>query len=71
MSSFFQEQFKKEKVAAKKVWRGYLKILIVFWGIIGVICLFTPAFFLGLGFCGASVYVWYRIKDKKDKPQSV
>lgn len=72
MTDFFQEQLKKEKTAVKRVWRGYLKLLIIFWGIMGIICLFSAkAFFLGVIFCGAAVYVWYRVRDKKDKPQNV
>lgn len=64
MNNFFRNQIEKEKIAAKRVWGGYLKILIIFWGIIGIIILFSPAWPLGIIFIGGASYVWYRTRKK-------
>ena len=65
MNNFFQNQFKKEKAAAGRVWRGYLRLLIIFWGVIGVILLFNPAWLVGIIFILAAAYVWYRTNKAK------
>ncbi len=64
MNNFFRNQIEKEKTAAKRVWSGYLKILIIFWGIIGIIMLFSPAWLFGIIFVGGAFYVWYRTRKK-------
>lgn len=63
--SLIEKQFEKEKAAAKKVWGIYLKIVLVFWGLIGLICLFSPAWPVGIIFIGGAYYVLYRIKAKQ------
>ena len=65
MNSFFQNQIKKEKAAVGRVWRGYLRLLIIFWGVIGIILLFNPAWLVGIIFILASAYVWYRTNKPK------
>ena len=65
MNNFFQNQFKKEKEAVGRVWRGYLRLLIIFWGVIGVILLFNPAWLVGIIFIVGAVYVWYRTNKPK------
>ena len=64
MDNFFTKQAKKEVESVKRIGKGYLKFLVISWGLIGVICLFSPAWLLGLGLCGSAFYVWYRIKSK-------
>ena len=65
MTNFFQNQFKKEKEAVGRVWRVYLKLLIIFWGVIGVVLFSTPAWLLGIVFVLGAIYVWYRTNKVK------
>jgi len=64
MNNFFKKHIQKEKEAARKWWGVYLKLLIVFWGLIGVYMLFSSAWLLGLIFVLAAVYIGYRIMQK-------
>ena len=63
--SLLGDQIKKEVVAIKRIWNGYLTILIVFWGIIGLVMLTGQAWLLGLIFIAGAGYIFYRRKNKK------
>jgi hypothetical protein len=65
--SFLQEQFAKEKAAAKRVWSGYLIVLIVFWTFIGFALLFSPGWPIGLFLLAAAGYILYRRKSKSTR----
>jgi hypothetical protein len=90
MTNFLKEQlkkdltaqFKKEKAVASSFWKGYLKILIVFWFGIGIVAtissiamFFTQpssdeplaGLFMGIVFIGLALYVWKRTHLKKSQ----
>ncbi len=72
MENFLKKQAKKEVEAVHRVWKGYLKIVIVFWGVIGIYLIFSPGWPLGIIFVLAAIYVWMRTKTKtplKQLPQ--
>ncbi|MDP3057364.1 MAG: hypothetical protein Q8N37_02480 [bacterium] len=62
MKNFLQKQLEKEKIATMGIGRSFLKILIIFWGIMGIVMLVSPVWPLGLVFIVASGYIYYRIK---------
>ena len=62
---FLENQIKKEVTATKRIWNGYLTILIIFWGVIGLIMLTGQAWLLGLIFIAGAGYIFYRRKNKK------
>lgn len=64
VGDFFKKQAKKEVVAAGRMWKVYLKILIVFWGIIGISLIFSPGWPIGIIFVSAAGYVWKRTNAK-------
>jgi len=67
MENFLQKQFKKEKEAAGRVWRSYLKLIIIFWGFMGIVLLFSSAWLVGIIFIAAAAYTLYRTKPKSQK----
>ena len=68
--SFLKTQFEKEKVAGKNIWRKYLKGVIIFWGFLGILCIFSPAWPIGIILTLGAIYVFYRIKPKnKIRPE--
>jgi len=63
--TFIKEQLEKEKNAAKKVFGWYVNYLIFFWGLIGLVMLFSPAWILGIIFILGAWYVYSRRQPKK------
>lgn len=65
---FIENQVKAEVKAAKKVIRWYSYVLVVFWGILGLIFLVGPGWPLGLIFIGGAVYTGSRLKKSRPSP---
>jgi len=57
---FIEKQLEKEKVAVKKVWSGSLTTLSIYWGLLGVILLFSPGWPIGIILVGSALYVHVR-----------
>ncbi len=66
MKDFLQKQFNKEKAATSRIWRFFLKVLVIYWGIIGIGMLFSSLWSLGLVFIGAAVYILYQTNHTKN-----
>ncbi len=62
--NFLKKQVNKEKEAAGRIWKVYLKILIVFWGLMGISFLFSSAWPIGIIFILVAIYVWKRTAPK-------
>ncbi len=67
MNDFIEEQVKRESAGMKRIWKGFLILCVVWWGLMGFSIIFiAPNIWLvGVVFLAGAGYLGYRLWGKK------